>query len=314
MKQRSQRPVILSAPEWRAQYKKGTVAAIARSLTIERNSDGSYSFTASSADPDRYGDTIDQQGWQLANYKANPVILWAHSHYTPPVGKAPATALNAAGNLSTGPITFTSEAENPFGHQVGLMVAGGFLNTVSVGFLPLEWEERYDEKGYFLGYHFKRMELLEISIVPVPANPQALIEGKAAPVFVKSLTEWMASDADQDVPLARTFRNELAGYLKAAEDLQTAAEDEADQGAFTRMEQLLERIAKATEAPRFTVKMGDGMEVSGSDWEGVVKLCETLKVKAKALPQKPAEPAPVVSESRSVEDGSDPVLGWISGG
>ncbi len=279
MKTSSQnRPAILNAPEWRAMLKSNKVCGIAKSGTIERAADGTVSFTASSLDADRYGDTIDQAGWKLTNFKANPVMLWAHSHHTPPVGKAPGVGL-VNGNLSTGPVTFTSDEEHPFGAQVGRMVKGGFLNAVSVGFLPSKWEERYDEGGRFKGYHFTEMELLEISVVPVPANPHALIQSKG---FANSLAEWCATP-DDTAPMARGFQSEVTGFLKAAADMQTAADESADAGDFSHMITLLERIAKATEAPRFTVRLGD-MEVSGPDVASVKALIAAVTKDAKALP------------------------------
>ncbi len=55
------------------------------------------------------------------------------------------------------------------------MYRSGFQWGVSVGFKPLRYEERRDEKtGAFLGLRFLEQELLEVSAVPVPANRSAL--------------------------------------------------------------------------------------------------------------------------------------------
>ena len=45
------------------------------------------SFIASTDDVDRYSDIIDQKGWQLDNYKKNPVILFNHNSQALPIGK-----------------------------------------------------------------------------------------------------------------------------------------------------------------------------------------------------------------------------------
>ena len=51
----------------------------------------------------------------------------------------------------------------------------GYQKGVSVGFKPLRYEERRDEKtGAFLGIRFLEQELLETSAVPVPANRNVL--------------------------------------------------------------------------------------------------------------------------------------------
>ena len=299
------RPAVVTPLEWRALQKQGKVAGIARSAPIVRGEDGSVSFIASTATADRYGDTIDQAGWMTDAYEKNPVLLWAHSYSTPPVGKV--GALDKSGDLKATACEFTPAEMHPFGAQVGAMVKAGFLNTVSVGFLPLEWEERYDEGGRFLGYHFKRMELLEISVVPVPANPQALLEGKS---FAKSLADWTAQP-DESSFLARTLQAEVAGFIKAAEDLQTRADDAADEGAFAGMLALLKAIeantrrhAEATEALVKVLKIAtpapaDDVEVGPVD-QAIDLPTDVLRFLA--------QPLPVVPEAPTGEDASDSPL------
>ena len=45
-------------------------------------------FMASTNDVDREQEVIDPKGWDLKNFKNNPVILWAHSATDLPIGKA----------------------------------------------------------------------------------------------------------------------------------------------------------------------------------------------------------------------------------
>ena len=48
--------------------------------------------------------------------------------------------------------------------------------ALSVGFIPLEWE--YQERNGKRVYVYTRVELLELSCVPVGANPEALSRSK----------------------------------------------------------------------------------------------------------------------------------------
>ncbi len=236
------RPVVVSAAEWRTLLKQGKTAGLAISTKLVRKDDGTVSFVASESSPDRSGDTVQASGWKLDNFKKNPVLLWAHSHYDPPVGKVGSIAV-VGEQLIADRCVFTSDEENKFGADVGRMVKAGFLNTVSVGFMPLKWELRYDGEGNFLGYNFIEQELLELSVVPVPAHPNALVASKA---FAEQLRSWV-SETDAHDPMTRVFASELQTFLKAADDVEEAAADEADASAFERMEKLLERIAVATE-------------------------------------------------------------------
>lgn len=145
-------------------------------------------FVISSATVDRANDTINQEGWSLDAYRKNPVVLWSHDPSLP-VGRA--VELGIAGGRLRSKTEF-APADNPaFGKLAdGLfqMYKGGFLSATSVGFLPLEYAFSEDptRKG---GMDFKRAELMEYSLVSVPANSEALIEGKQAGIDVAPLID-----------------------------------------------------------------------------------------------------------------------------
>ena len=145
-------------------------------LALERaqlgGDDELFSFKFSDAAVDRMGDTIAAAGWELDNFKRNPVILFAHDSDAMPVGKSVATFVSD-GALH-GVVQFAPSAE---AQQVKEFVKGGFLNAVSVGFQPKEFDFADDEERFF-GIDFTKQELLETSIVPVPAHPGALLEGR----------------------------------------------------------------------------------------------------------------------------------------
>ena len=66
-------------------------------------------------------------------------------------------------------------APTSFAQEVASLYRAGYQRGVSVGFKPLQFEERRHEKtGAFLGIRFLEQELLETSAVPVPANRHAL--------------------------------------------------------------------------------------------------------------------------------------------
>lgn len=292
------RPTIVSAAEWRQLAKQGKTSGVAIFAKLVKKEDGTVSFIASDSSPDRHGDTVQAAGWKLDNFKKNPVLLWAHSHYDPPVGKVGSIAV-VSDKLIADKCAFTSEEENPFGASVGRMVKGGFLNTVSVGFMPLKWELRYDGEGEFLGYNFIEQELLELSVVPVPAHPNALVTSKA---FAEQLRAWSETEAHE--PMTRSFQAELQTLFKTVDDVEEAQQDAEDQSAFERMEKLLERIAKGVEGPRFTVRLGE-IEVSGPDLASVKALLDVLKADISKLPPIPAKAAPLVPEGDLGESSVD---------
>ncbi|MEP3634091.1 MAG: HK97 family phage prohead protease [Shimia thalassica] len=106
-------------------------------------------------DGDRHGDAIRTDQFDTSEYRKNPVVLWAHDH-TQPIGKA--TSLIHEGDELRAEFTFGTSAK---AREVADNVKAGILNAVSVGFRALS-------DGV--------LELLEFSIVSVPANAAALIQ------------------------------------------------------------------------------------------------------------------------------------------
>ena len=137
----------------------------------EREGDGPLVFVASTGEVDRHGDTVAPEGWRLAGYRENPVVLWAHDYRQPAIGRADAVWSDGRALLAR--LEF---APTEFAGQVERLYRQGYQRGVSVGFRPLRFEERRDPvNGAFLGIRFLEQELLEISAVPVPANGDALL-------------------------------------------------------------------------------------------------------------------------------------------
>jgi len=131
------------------------------------------SFVASSATPDRYGDIIDQKGWILDNYKKNPVVLLNHDSNQLPIGKG-----NVYLRDDKLVIDVEFDSEDGRAAEVERKAKKGFMNAVSVGFRPLESKSRSelpeDNKYYGQrGMYYSKAELLEVSIVTIPANGEA---------------------------------------------------------------------------------------------------------------------------------------------
>jgi HK97 family phage prohead protease len=132
-------------------------------------------FVASDNTLDRYGEVIEPSGWQLETYRRNPVIQNCHRYgdVLDTLGKALVTEVRpVAGRLALyQEIEFAVEV-NPVARIAYGLYRGGFLNAVSVGFIPLTWED--GEKGSTVRRRYTSQELLEVSVVSLPANPAAL--------------------------------------------------------------------------------------------------------------------------------------------
>lgn len=88
-------------------------------------------------------------------YEENPVLLWAHDYRHPAIGRA--------AKMWTEPHRLLANMEfapTEFAQEIASLYRSGFQWGVSVGFKPLRYEERRDEKTEaFLGLRFLEQEL-----------------------------------------------------------------------------------------------------------------------------------------------------------
>jgi HK97 family phage prohead protease len=150
-------------------------------------------FVLSDGSVDRMGDTIDPAGWETDAYLKNPVVLWAHDALAPPIGRM----LNvfSDGAQLIGDVEFAAPETYEYADQIYRLLRDGFLKAGSVGFLPIEFDFAKD-RDRPLGVDFHRQELLEFSIVPVPANANALAEARAKGLFC-DVAQFADRDADR---------------------------------------------------------------------------------------------------------------------
>ena len=129
---------------------------------------GTYTFRASTAAVDRQNEVIDQQGWDLGAYKANPVILDSHRYGSIDdiLGKASRVEVMPEGLEID--VQFAPTAKGQMAQQ---LVEDGMLRTVSVGF-----RSKGRRPGQRSGEPMTHtaMELLEVSMVAIPANREAV--------------------------------------------------------------------------------------------------------------------------------------------
>jgi HK97 family phage prohead protease len=132
-------------------------------------------FRGTTPTEDRYGDIVVPTGADLKNFHKNPVFLWAHGRgggQVLPIGRSIKEDVHDKG------IDFDIQfdKEDPFALDVMGKYDRGFLRATSIGFMPKDGgtEVRVNEDGDFVGFKFNEWELLELSAVPIPANPDAL--------------------------------------------------------------------------------------------------------------------------------------------
>jgi HK97 family phage major capsid protein/HK97 family phage prohead protease len=145
---------------------------VVRKLSAAAEVDASDEYVLSDETVDRYGDVIKLSAWKLANFKRNPIVLFNHDNNFP-IGRWENIGVRNGGLRAK----FVPAAPGTSARidEINSLRAQGILKATSVGFKPLKAEPRKDGRGL----DYTEAELLETSIVSVPANPNALQVAKS---------------------------------------------------------------------------------------------------------------------------------------
>ena len=199
-----------------------------------------YRAVATSDALDRYGDIVLPAGADLKNFNANPVLLGIHDYEQVTIGHVLSLEIREKDIIAE--FVF---AKDDLGQRYETRYKDGDMRAFSIGFaqkkdgvvelwswwddepeikditveLPDGTEKKISFKGMDQVPHriFTNWELLELSAVPVPANPEALLMRQAEGIIRKAMTENpnMKSFAQQQV---REIMEPLLKHLRSLED------------------------------------------------------------------------------------------------
>ena len=148
------------------------VKALAKINIKEVKGEGTFEVIATTEGLDRDGEVILVSGWDFDNFMKNPVLLFGHDYWSFPIGAVTEIVPEDNRVIARGVFARTEE-----GQKARMLYEDGILKTVSVGFIPRERE----------GNVITKAELLELSFVPVPSNPEALDMRKQIKEFEEML-------------------------------------------------------------------------------------------------------------------------------
>lgn len=131
-------------------------------------SGGRIIINTASVDRDR--DRVLPGGCRAENYLKNPVVQWGHEYRAPwsTIGKTVSMTIEADRITAEFELRPAANDQDPQ-NIIRLLWEGGWVRTASIGFIP-----RVGKQNDLGGYDFGEWELLEWSLVPIPANQDAL--------------------------------------------------------------------------------------------------------------------------------------------
>lgn len=192
--------------------RKELVAAIKALPDTAGNGTRAARCVCSTESIDRQGDVVVQAGWQLQQYRQNPVVLFAHDS-TKPI--AHCSDIGVVANRLEATITFPPPGASSTSDWAWAMIQANALKAVSVGFTigaatPIPGGR---------GSRITSATLLELSIVSVPANADALIVGTSGAKEHPQAARLATLDAlkrSQPQPMTIEAARAVIGKLKLA--------------------------------------------------------------------------------------------------
>jgi HK97 family phage prohead protease len=149
-------------------------------------------FVLSDATVDRYGDIVEPDGWVLANFKKNPIALFGHRSDSP-IGTW--ANVHVEGGKLIGRLVLAAKGTSQRIDELIGLVEQNVLRAVSVGFRPID-SDPIDPKQPWGAQRYKKQELLECSLVSVPANPAALQLAKSLSISDETIALAFGEHAD----------------------------------------------------------------------------------------------------------------------
>jgi len=161
----------------------------------EEDKDFLFDVVASTEDVDRDWEVIKIKGWDTKNWDKNPVILANHQYRIETIIWKGLKFYTSNGVKR---LKGVFSKTNPLAQVAKSLYDEWMLKTVSVWFIPLKRDENDSSI-------IEKAELLEVSFVAVPANPNAVsLDWKAAEVYKKGLEAWLIKE-EKEEPETKVF-------------------------------------------------------------------------------------------------------------
>lgn len=160
--------------------------------------DGDLEAYVSTETVDRVGDSVPVKAWELDNYvKTGSPVLAFHEYglvggQVPVVGNAITIEKQRKGLLAV--TRFHDKTQ--LSRDLHALYRDGNMKAFSVGFRSLQAPDMIkDDQERITGYRFTKVELLEYSVVAVPANPDAIVRALKSKSISRATAAFIAGQS-----------------------------------------------------------------------------------------------------------------------
>ena len=254
-------------------------------------------FCFSDDKEDRQGEIVDQASWDVKNYDKNPLILWGHNPEQPEnvLGQGSDIKLNVGGK-SYITAQFDEAEINPRADMVFRQLIKRTLRCVSAGFITHSYDMQEDVPV------LRDNELLEISIVPIPANPRAIALAYKANEISEKDAKWMVKSMQEEIKAITSQINNKDLGEEDVEELKTQLTEALD-GIKTLTETvtgLVTEVAAIKEATAEHVETDE--EKTAREAREADDKIEADRIEAERLAKESESTTPVLEREAELED------------
>src|SRR5262245_8709 len=178
-------------------------------------------FILSDGSVDRMGDVIEPGGWRIDSFLNNPVALFNHNPNLP-IGRW--TNVRIGEKDLRAHLVLAKRGTGPRVDEITKLIEADILRAVSVGFSPLKHEPIDPKTKASGGRRFLEQELVETSVVSVPANRNALAVAKSLNISSPTLRAVFGAHAGNDILRRGYSRGEHADRDKTGKPIGEHAE------------------------------------------------------------------------------------------
>ncbi len=210
-----------------------SVDAVVRDISEQTKS---FTICCSSSRADRAKDVVVQEGLDWSSWMRNPVVPWAHCYQNLPVAKGSGSPwIEKEGDISKTFVRMTMGSHEE-GVKIFNAIKEGLIRSASIGFISRQSEkieissDDEDEHPFQSPRKYVRADILEVSLVTLPMNPDATMSLKAMvsngllPSYVMDGLDNLSAEAEFELDsIAREHRLDAA-----LESLNGDLEDDLD--------------------------------------------------------------------------------------
>jgi HK97 family phage prohead protease/HK97 family phage major capsid protein len=146
-------------------------------------------FVISDGSLDRHGTRIDPKGWDLSNFKKNPIALFAHDSRFP-IGTW--SNIRTEGDKLVATLKLAAKGTSDRINEIISLVEQSVLRATSVGFSVIKFGTPGRDD-----YDFLEQELYEVSVVSVGSNTNALAKARALNLSPETLSLVFGESANE---------------------------------------------------------------------------------------------------------------------